>query len=100
MVEQLGPNMARSLMGSSYNPACRYELETDDDGFHLIITNTEDGTSTYMDLQPEPPDPEKIKPLWSSGVRDDLPKNSLLCKLLFWCCIIAGCACIALILFL
>lgn len=36
MIEHLGPNMARSILGNAYNPDFRYELATDDEGFHVM----------------------------------------------------------------
>lgn len=93
MIEPLGPNMARSIMGSAYNPAYKYELETDDDGFHVIITNPEDGETTSMKLDPEEPDQERITPIWDSGVGNRLPKRDLISQLLFWCCIASVIVC-------
>ena len=34
MIEHLGPNMARSILGNAYNPDFRYELATDDEEGH------------------------------------------------------------------
>lgn len=99
MIEVLGPNMARSLMGSAYNPDFRYELETDDEGFHVIITNPEDGTSTVMKLDADEPDPDKITPIWHDDLNERLPRRDLLSKMLFWCCIASAIVCIAAVLF-
>lgn len=95
MIEPLGPNMARSLMGDAYNPDFRYELETDDDGFHVIIINTADGTSSSVKLDPEAPDPQRIAPIWGDGLEKRLPKKDLFSRLMFWCCIAACAVCVA-----
>lgn len=94
MIEVLGPSMAQSLMGSAYNPDYKYELETDDDGFHIIIINPEDGTSTSMKLDPEQPDPERISPIWRDDLSERLPKTDLFSKLLFWFCVAACVVCV------
>lgn len=98
MIEPLGPNMARSLMGSAYNPEFKYELETDDAGFHIIVTNMQDGTSTSIELDPEPPDPERLSSVWANDLSERLPKKDLLSRMLFWCCIAAAVVCVVFVL--
>ena len=82
MIEHLGPNMARSILGNAYNPDFRYELETDDEGLHVIITNPEDGTSSYIKLDPEEP-------------KEGPPRADLLSKVLLGFLLAAMCVCIA-----
>ena len=94
MIEHLGPNMARSILGNAYNPDFRYELATDDEGFHVIITNPEDGTSSYIKLDPEEPNPDKLKPIWQEGVKEG-PRADLLSKVLLGFLLAAMCVCIA-----
>ena len=50
MIEVLGPNMARTIVGDDYSPDCKYELETDDEGLMLIVTNKETGESSSRRL--------------------------------------------------
>lgn len=95
MIEHLGPNMARSILGNAYNPDFCYELETDDEGFHVIITNPEDGTSSYIKLDPEEPNPDKLKPIWQEGVKEESPRADLLSKVLLGFLLAAMCVCIA-----
>ena len=95
MIEHLGPNMARSILGNAYNPDFRYELATDDEGFHVIITNPEDGTSSYIKLDPEEPNPDKLKPIWQEGVKEGPPRADILSKVLLGFFLAAMCVCIA-----
>lgn len=53
MVETLGPNMARSIVGDVYDPSYVYELETTEQGMFLIVSNPADGTSTSRKLEEE-----------------------------------------------
>lgn len=64
MIEQLGPNMARTIVGDAYNPDFKYELETDDEGFHLIVTNKSTGESEYRDLKTTTKDIVEEPPLF------------------------------------
>lgn len=100
MIEHLGPNMARSILGSAYNPDFRYELETDDEGFHVIITNPEDGTSSYIKLEPEEPNQEKLTPIWQDDGRKRLPKVDLFSKIMTWFLLAAMCVCITMAIFI
>lgn len=72
-----------------------YELATDDEGFHVIITNPEDGTSSYIKLDPEEPNPDKLKPIWQEGVKEGPPRADLLSKVLLGFLLAAMCVCIA-----
>lgn len=51
MIEVLGPSLARAVVGDDYDPDFKYELETDESGMRVIITNTEDGSSTVKELE-------------------------------------------------
>lgn len=64
MVEHLGPNMARTVMGPAYNPAFEYTLVTDEEGFHVLAHNPEDDSMSCIKLDPEAPDPERLTPIW------------------------------------
>lgn len=94
MFEPLGPNMARTLMGDAYNPAYKYELETDADGFHVIITDKQSGKSKSVRLEPEEPDEVRLTPIWRQDLDRRLQRNDLLSRLLFGCCILATAVCV------
>lgn len=64
MIEKLGPNMARTVMGTAYNPAFEYTLVTEEDGFQVIARNPEDDTITCIHLDPEEADPQRLTPIW------------------------------------
>lgn len=94
MLELLGPNVARTIMGDAYNPDFRYELETDDNGFHVIITNIETKEFSSVELSAQEADPEKLSSIWKDDLSGRLPKKGLLNKLLFWFCIAAAIVCV------
>lgn len=48
--EQLGPNMARTIVGDAYDPDYNYFLDTDEGGLHLTIVNKINGDSRHIDL--------------------------------------------------
>lgn len=64
MIEHLGPNMVRTIVGDAYDPAFRYELETNEEGFHLIVTNKESGESNCVDLTDTIRPEEPPKQIW------------------------------------
>ncbi len=50
MIEPLGPNMARTILGEDYSPDYRYELETTESGLQVIITEKATGKSSIRRL--------------------------------------------------
>lgn len=97
MIERLGPNAARTVLGDAYNPDFRYELETADDGFHIIVIDPTEGTSTSLKLETDAPHPEKLKPLWKNMTMNTSSKLELLSRIFFWFFIAAAGASIALV---
>ena len=51
MREQLGPSMARTLVGDNYSTDYNYFLDTDDAGMHLTVVHRETGESKHIDLK-------------------------------------------------
>ena len=65
MIEMLGPSLARAVVGDDYDPDYKYELETDDSGMRVIVTNMKDGTSTVKELEDTyEEEPYKPDPIW------------------------------------
>lgn len=64
MFEELGPNMARTIVGESYNPDYKYELETSDEGLRLHITDKKTGECNTIKLQDEQEPSKHWDPLY------------------------------------
>lgn len=64
MIEELGPNMARTIVGDAYDPEYKYELETSEDGLKVIITNRKTEESTCQYLRDDPKPVESRAPIW------------------------------------
>ena len=87
MIETLGPNMARTIVGDAYDPDYKYELETDDEGFHLIVTNKTTGESKYLNLNESEKEEDTRAPLWDE---ERLERESKRSKLSFYLLLISG----------
>lgn len=64
MIEPIGPAIARSIVGENYSSEFRYELETDDEGLHLIVTNKTTGESYTRHLTDTEKPPEEKESLF------------------------------------
>lgn len=98
MFESLGPNMAKSLMGDAYNPEYRYELETDDSGFHIIVTNTRTNDKSFVHLETEAPNPEKYRPLLDEDAHRKLKRGVTGFNIWFWLLMLGAVSIIAVVL--
>ena len=94
MIEPLGPNMARTVMGDAYNPDYKYELETNEEGFHVIITNPKTGESSNLELEPEKEDRSKLTAIWDDELLQRKKRGGLLSSGLFWLLTILFVGCI------
>lgn len=97
MFEELGPVMARSIVGDSYNPDYRYELETADDGMHLHITNKKTGECNTIKLEDTAEESSHYDPLYDDERMDELRKRRRISArgLLFAACV--ACVVLALV---
>lgn len=66
MIEVLDPKMAQVVVGSDYNPKFRYELETTDEGFHLIATDLETGEAQVRKLEDTNTESSHYDPLYDA----------------------------------
>lgn len=64
MFEELGPNMARAIVGEDYNPNYKYELETAEEGLSLHITDKSTGESSTLMLNDDPKDSKHYDPMY------------------------------------
>lgn len=95
MYEQLGPCMARSIMGAAYDPDRKYALETAEDGFHVIILDPKTGEKTTLKLEPEPVDAARMTPIWQDELEERLPQNDLWSRFLLGVCLLVAGLCAA-----
>ena len=75
MIEAIGPNVARSIVGDAYSPDFRYELETDDEGLHLHITNKQTGETNTLKLTETTPETPKRDELYSEEREDQIKEE-------------------------
>lgn len=76
MFEELGPNMARAIVGEDYNPDYKYELETSDEGLCLHITDRSTGDSHSMMLKDDPKDSKHYDPMYDEERIDAIKQGS------------------------
>lgn len=63
MIEPLGPNMVRTIIGD-YDPDYTYQLETNDDGMRIIVINKKTGDSQVRPLEDTVDHSQHIDPLY------------------------------------